>query len=150
MYKKVYKSPIGNIFMRSDGEYLTGLWFENSRDTSKHSFDFEEKDLPIFDETIKWLEIYFSGIEPDFTPKYRIENLTPFRKQVIDIINTIPYGKTINPSICRCFELRVEIEVFLLIVLCTESICLFLSISFLFSSAIFFCKSAISFSNRFI
>ena len=96
MYKKVYKSPIGNIFMRSDGEYLTGLWFENSRDNSKHSFDFEEKDLPIFDETIKWLEIYFSGIEPDFTPKYRIENLTPFRKQVIDIINTIPYGKTIS------------------------------------------------------
>lgn len=54
MYKKVYKSPIGNIFMRSDGEYLTGLWFENSRDTSKHSFDFEEKDLPI-KELIKCL-----------------------------------------------------------------------------------------------
>ena len=96
MYKRVYKSPLGNIFMRSDGEYLTGLWFENSRDTSKHSFDFGEEDLSIFDETIKWLEIYFSGIEPDFTPKYRIENLTPFRKQVIDIINTIPYGKTIS------------------------------------------------------
>ena len=45
---------------------------------------------------------------------------------------------------------KTGIEVFLLIVLCTESICLFLSISYLFSSAIFFCKSAISFSNRFI
>lgn len=52
--------------------------------------------MPIFDKTIKWLDIYFSGQEPDFTLEYRIENLTPFRKQVIDIMNKIPYGKTIT------------------------------------------------------
>lgn len=50
----------------------------------------------IFDETKNWLDIYFSGKIPTFTPKYKIENLTPFRKQVIDILNTIPYGKTIT------------------------------------------------------
>ena len=32
------------------------------------------------------------------TPKYKINNLTPFRKQVIDIMNTIPYGKTLTYS----------------------------------------------------
>ena len=52
--------------------------------------------MPIFDETKKWLDIYFSGKNPDFTPKYKIENLTPFRKQVIGIMNEIPYGKTIT------------------------------------------------------
>lgn len=52
--------------------------------------------MPIFDKTIRWLDIYFSGQEPDFTPEYKIENLTPFRKQVIDIMNKIPYGKTIT------------------------------------------------------
>lgn len=52
--------------------------------------------MPIFDKTSKWLDIYFSGQEPDFTPEYKIENLTPFRKQVIDIMNKIPYGKTIT------------------------------------------------------
>lgn len=52
--------------------------------------------MPIFDKTIKWLDIYFSGQEPDFTPEYKIEKLTPFRKQVIDIMNKIPYGKTIT------------------------------------------------------
>lgn len=35
-YKKTYISPLGIIYMRSDGEYLTGLWFEKSRDDLKH------------------------------------------------------------------------------------------------------------------
>lgn len=52
--------------------------------------------MPIFDKTSKWLDTYFSVQEPDFTPEYKIENLTPFRKQVIDIMNKIPYGKTIT------------------------------------------------------
>ena len=96
MYKKTYNSSLGTIYMRSDGEYLTGLWFENSRDSSKHIGDFEEKGLPIFKETSKWLDIYFSGTNPNFVPKYKIENLTPFRKLVIDIMNKIPYGQVIT------------------------------------------------------
>ena len=98
MYKWKYNTPEGftNIYMNSDGEYLTGLWFEGSRDSSKHTLECEEKELPIFKETSKWLDIYFSGKNPNFTPKYKINNLTPFRKEVIDIMNTIPYGKTIT------------------------------------------------------
>ena len=96
MYRKTYDSPLGRIYMRSDGKYLTGLWFEISRDANKHKCDFEEKDLEIFDKTSKWLDIYFRGENPDFIPAYKIENLTPFRKQVIDIINKIPYGRTIT------------------------------------------------------
>ena len=65
--------------MQSDGEYLTGLWFDGSRDSNKHMYDFEEKELPIFKETSNWLDIYFSGKNPDFIPKYKIENNTKFR-----------------------------------------------------------------------
>ncbi len=63
MYKWKYETPEGfsNMLMNSDGEYLTGLWFEGSRDVSKHIIDCEEKKLPIFDEIIKWLDVYFSG-----------------------------------------------------------------------------------------
>ena len=97
-YKYSYQTPQGfsNMIMNSDGEYLTGLWSEGSRDTSKHDIYCEEKDLPIFKETSKWLDIYFNGNVTDFTPKYKIENLTPFRKEVIDIINEIPFGKTLT------------------------------------------------------
>ena len=94
-YKKEYNSPLGIIYMQSDGEFLTGLWFEKSKDSSKHMEKSEEKELPIFDLTEKWLDIYFGGDIPNFTPKYKIKNITPFRKQVIDIMNKIPYGETI-------------------------------------------------------
>ena len=98
IYKYTYKTPkqFSNIIMNSDGQYLTGLWFEESRDTSKHQLICEEKELPIFKEVSKWLDIYFSGKNPDFTPKYKINNLTPFRKEVVDIMNTIEYGKLLT------------------------------------------------------
>lgn len=97
-YKYIYKTPneFSNMIMNSDGENLTGLWFEDSRDSSKHIIDCEEKDLEIFRETSRWLSLYFSGKTPNFIPKYKIKNLTPFRQEVIDIMNTIEYGKVIT------------------------------------------------------
>lgn len=97
-YKYVYETPgnFSNMIMNSDGEYLTGLWFENSRDSSKHIIDCEEKNLEVFTETKKWLDTYFSGKKPNFTPKYKIEKLTPFRKEVIDIMNSIEYGNVVT------------------------------------------------------
>lgn len=77
---------------------ITCLCFKNSSDIKKLKENSKTKDLPIFKETAKWLDIYFSGQVPDFTPKYKIENLTDFRKEVIDIMNKIPYGKTTTYS----------------------------------------------------
>lgn len=98
IYKWRYRTPDGftDMFMNSDGEYLTGLWFEGSRDTSKHTTECEEKNLPVFQETCRWLDIYFSGKNPDFIPEYKINNLTPFRQEVIEIMNSIPFGETVT------------------------------------------------------
>lgn len=97
-YKWFYKTreEFDDICLTSDGEYLTGLWFENSKDALKHKKDGIEKELPIFVKTCKWLDIYFKGQNPNFIPEYRIENLTPFNKEVITIMNNIPFGKTIT------------------------------------------------------
>ena len=91
-----YKTPHGfdDMWMNSDGEVLTGLWFEGSRGQSKHRLDCEERDLPVFRETRRWLDIYFSGRQPDFTPRYRMDGLTPFRREVADAMLAIPFGKT--------------------------------------------------------
>ena len=94
-YRKNYLSPLGEIKMVSDGEYLIGLDFENDKDIQEEVI-YQEKELKIFDETIKWLNLYFSGKEPTFTPKYKIEELTSFRKQVMTILGKIPYGTTIT------------------------------------------------------
>lgn len=97
-YTTEYKTPnnFDNIILTSDGEYLTGLYFEKSHDQSKHLEQCIQKELPIFKETIKWLDMYFEGQIPTFTPKIKIYNLTPFREKVINIINTIPYGKVVT------------------------------------------------------
>ena len=97
-YKYMYKTPenFSNMIMNSDGEYLTGLWFEGSRDSSKHIINCEEKEIEIFKETSKWLDIYFSGKNPNFIPKYKIKNLTPFRQEVTNIMNSIEYGKVVT------------------------------------------------------
>ena len=98
VYKYTYQTPeqFSNIIMNSDGEYLTGLCFEGTLDENKLIFNCEEKDLPIFRVTCKWLDIYFSGKDPGFIPKFKIKNITPFRKEVQDIMLKIPFGKTIT------------------------------------------------------
>ncbi len=92
-----YLSPLGIIKLESDGEYLTGLWFDKSKDSNKHMVNNEYKNLSIFDETKKWLDIYFSGFNPGFTPKYKVKS-TEFQKSVYEIMLKIPYGKTITYS----------------------------------------------------
>lgn len=92
----MYNSFVDQIILESDGVFLTGLWFLNSRDDVRHHENYEIKMLPIFEETIKWLDIYFSGNQPKFTPKYKILNLTAFRKDVIDAMLSIKYGETIS------------------------------------------------------
>lgn len=97
-YHCYYRTPNGfsNIQMCSDGEYLTGLWFEGSRDAGKHTAASTEAALPIFAETANWLDLYFRGIQPPFIPKWKIQNLTSFRQEVMDIMLTIPYGETMT------------------------------------------------------
>lgn len=91
-----YMSPLGGIMMASNGEEITGLWFEGQKyfgDTLPEQY--EEKKLPVFEEAKRWLDIYFQGKEPDFTPPLLIET-TPFRKAVWEIMLEIPYGKTMT------------------------------------------------------
>ena len=91
-----YASPLGIITLASDGESLTGLWFDRQK-YLPHKLISEsiESELPIFKQTVKWLDIYFSGRIPDFTPSISL-NTTPFRKAVYDILLTIPYGQTMT------------------------------------------------------
>ncbi len=64
-----YASPLGGITLASDGKSLTGLWFDGQKYFADNlAEEHEEKILPVFNETFEWLDIYFSGQEPKFTP----------------------------------------------------------------------------------
>ena len=51
--------------------------------------------LPIFKETRRWLDIYFAGKVPDFTPALSLR-ASDFRRQVWEILLSIPYGHTMT------------------------------------------------------
>ena len=91
-----YSSPLGKIILASDGTALTGLWFDGQKyfDASLIENCFT-KNLPVFEQTVQWLEFYFSGKIPDFTPPLST-NSTPFRQAVWNILLTIPYGRTMT------------------------------------------------------
>lgn len=92
-YKNIYKSAIGNLIMISDGEFLIKLFIDKD---NYNQLSYIEKDLPIFKETRKWLDIYFTGHNPSFIPHYKILNCTSFCKQVLEILKNVPYGQTIT------------------------------------------------------
>lgn len=53
----------------------------------------KEKNLAVFDQTRRWLDLYFSGREPGFTPALNPVG-SAFRRAVWEILLKIPYGKT--------------------------------------------------------
>ena len=85
-----YDSPIGWLTLVSDGTALAELRLDGSNDSTE-----TQKNLPIFRDTFRWLDIYFSGREPDFTPPLNMRT-GPFRREVWEIMLTIPYGKTMT------------------------------------------------------
>ena len=95
-YVYKYDSPLGGITIASNGEALTGLWFDGQKyfgDTLQK--EYQIKELPVFHETVRWLDIYFQGKVPSFTPPLLFET-TSFRKAVWEILLTIPYGQTMT------------------------------------------------------
>lgn len=92
-FTSIYTTPAAfdNLLLTSDGEVLTGVHFVKSDNAVKSS-----NVLPVFKDVSRWLDIYFSGREPDFTPDFRIDNATPFRKDVLEILQEIPFGKTLT------------------------------------------------------
>lgn len=95
VYYKMYNSPLGEILMSSDGSNLTGLWFTKNDKYFPVAIyeEGKEKDLAIFKETKKWLDIYFDGEEPDFTPEMKFDG-TDFQNRVFQILLEIPFGVT--------------------------------------------------------
>ena len=60
-----YQSPLGGITIAADSEGLTGLWFDGQKYfAATLSPACESRPLPLFEETRRWLDLYFSGKNP--------------------------------------------------------------------------------------
>ncbi|MBR5960873.1 MAG: methylated-DNA--[Clostridia bacterium] len=91
-----YESPLGGITLAGDGSALTGLWFDGQAHFAESlSASCEDRMLPVFTEAEHWLDRYFSGRIPDFTPALNPRG-TPFRRLVWKYLLTVPYGETVT------------------------------------------------------
>ena len=91
-----YVSPLGGITMASNGDALTGLWFDGQKLFSEMLPERHmEKDLSVFVQTGRWLETYFSGKAPDFTPPLHAAG-SAFQTEIWDTLLTIPFGRTMT------------------------------------------------------
>ena len=95
-YTQTYSSPLGDILLAANDAGLTGLWFYGSKYFAAGLEDERsEKLTSVTEQTLRWLDIYFSGSEPDFTPPLELSG-SLFRRRVWAQLMKIPYGKTVS------------------------------------------------------
>ena len=96
VYTCTYPSPLGNILLAADEVGLTGLWFEGQKYFGNTlPKETVSQEIPVLIRAKKWLDVYFSGKEPDFTPALHPAGST-FRQAVWQILLQIPYGQTMT------------------------------------------------------
>lgn len=106
LYKKIYKSLVGDILIIFDEEALLGLYLESQKEFKEKLEDSEiiaideitlqeskEEEFKILKVTEDWLEKYFSVKDPGFIPPIKVSG-SEFRKDVWKILLRIPYGET--------------------------------------------------------
>lgn len=89
-----YVSPLGNILLAADEIGLVGLWFEGQKYFAFYlDREHEEKEVPVLTLAKRWLDIYFSGKEPDFSVPLHFTG-TAFQNDIWEILCSVPYGST--------------------------------------------------------
>ena len=109
-----YRAPFGRLTLAADGEYLTGLWIDGQKydratlQKREGLYVCETCDEisgrsagaacaggvpPVIADTVRWLELYFSGKQPDFLPPLKPKG-SAFRQEVWKLLQKIPYGQT--------------------------------------------------------
>ena len=93
-YTQHCDSPLGGILLAADDVGLTGLWFDGQKYFARGlSNERIEQETSVLAEAKRWLDIYFTGKKPDFTPPLHPIG-SAFRRSVWEILLQIPYGQT--------------------------------------------------------
>lgn len=96
VWSSQYDSPLGSITLAGDDHALLGLWFDGQQHFGSTLPCQAVRGEPTCIRMAKrWLDIYFSGRQPTFTPTLHWKD-TPFREAVWNQLLTIPYGSTVT------------------------------------------------------
>lgn len=95
-YISHYRSPLGDILLAADEVGLTGLWFEGQKYFALYlDKEREERETPPIRQAKAWLDVYFSGREPELTVPLHFIG-TAFQNEVWELLYSIPYGQTVT------------------------------------------------------
>lgn len=89
-----YDSPLGGVLLAADEIGMRGLWFDGQKYFARDlPAERTKRKTPVLAETERWLDIYFSGKEPNFLPPLHPVG-SAFRREVWELLLQIPYGQT--------------------------------------------------------
>lgn len=101
-YCTTVESPVGTLTIVSDGEAVTALDFPLWRGSPRTATEGTAvPELPVFQQTKRWLAAYFAGEDPGPVPPIRTTG-SAFQERVWAKLREIPYGQvTTYGSIAR-------------------------------------------------
>lgn len=88
----IYDSPIGQLTIEGEDNQLVGIWYEHQL-TEATQETTTTINMPVLDDTKRWLDLYFAYKIPTFTPSICFKG-TAFRQQVWGELLKIGYGET--------------------------------------------------------
>lgn len=88
MYTLLYNSPIGPLWLTSDGAALTGLYMQDPGGLPPAD------PVVALDTACSWLDAYFQGLQPPINTLPLSPAGTEFQQLVWKLLPIIPYGET--------------------------------------------------------
>jgi methylated-DNA-[protein]-cysteine S-methyltransferase len=98
LYRKEYNSTIGKITLLGDESYLYGVWFERQQHfgAGYKMDEIKTGETKSLQQGTNWLDQYFAGEQPSTNDLPLKPEVTAFRRRVLAILQTIPYGEQIS------------------------------------------------------
>lgn len=102
-----YHSVLGDMNIAADQDGLIGVWFDDQKDRNEWLLqqDVVVGSNRVIEDTILWLDRYFSKQIPDVDIRYHFRG-SLFQRAVLECVEEIPYGcvktyKDIKESVCH-------------------------------------------------
>ncbi|BFU59252.1 MULTISPECIES: methylated-DNA--[protein]-cysteine S-methyltransferase [Rodentibacter] len=92
LYYTYYPSPVGQLLILSDGEYITHIDFEKEQYAPNPAWQ-EKNDLPLFQKVRLAFDRYFNGEPETFSDIPLKAEGTPFQKAIWQALCQVPYGE---------------------------------------------------------
>jgi methylated-DNA-[protein]-cysteine S-methyltransferase len=93
-YYTYVDSPIGQVFVQGDGQFVTGLYWPNHKHWHGVKAASRQDDVP-FAAVREQLAEYFAGTRQEFDVPLKLTG-TPFQRRVWQELTRIPFGTTIT------------------------------------------------------